>query len=163
MVSFMKIKSASLALIAFLVIFVVLPAVFIQINNRFSLPEFSHLFLKVIGIFLIFLGVLPGMYTFVIFRKVGKGTPIPVEPPKKLVIEGLHCYCRNPMYVGYMAILFGIAFLFGHVLLFGYAVLMMIFIHFTVVMIEEPILRKRFGSEYDAYASQVPRWFRFKF
>ena len=36
--------------------------------------------LKVIGVLLIILGIVPGVYTFVIFKKRGEGTPVPIEP-----------------------------------------------------------------------------------
>lgn len=155
----MKIKSAVLTLFVFSCVFVVLPITFIQINNWFSLPDYQHPILKVIGVLLIILGIVPGVYTFMSFQKIGKGTPVPIEPPKKLVIDGLHRYSRNPMYIGYLFIFFGIAFLFGHALLFAYAIFMTISFHFAVMLVEEPELKKRFGKEYEAYLKQVPRWF----
>ena len=37
---------------------------------------------------------------------------------------------------------------------------MIAWFNFVVVIIEEPILKKQFGSEYAAYLKQVPRWFK---
>ena len=34
------------------------------------------------------------------FASYGRGTPAPIDAPKKLVIRGLYKYVRNPMYVG---------------------------------------------------------------
>jgi protein-S-isoprenylcysteine O-methyltransferase Ste14 len=32
------------------------------------------------------------------FAVRGKGTPAPIDPPKRLVMEGLYAVVRNPMY-----------------------------------------------------------------
>ena len=35
------------------------------------------------------------------FAMFGRGTPAPIDEPKKLVVRGLYRYTRNPMYVGH--------------------------------------------------------------
>jgi len=46
------------------------------------------------------------------FGSFGRGTPAPIDPPKKLVTGGLYRYSRNPMYVGVLTVVFGWAILY---------------------------------------------------
>ncbi|UCD81900.1 MAG: hypothetical protein JSW26_10875, partial [Desulfobacterales bacterium] len=48
------------------------------------------------------------------FLKV-KGTPVPFNPPPKLVTSGPYAYTRNPMLTGVFALLFGLGIFFGSV------------------------------------------------
>ncbi len=34
------------------------------------------------------------------FASIGRGTPAPFDPPRRLVIQGLYRFVRNPMYIG---------------------------------------------------------------
>lgn len=92
------------------------------------------------------------------FAVFGKGTPVPIDAPKRLVVRGLYRYSRNPMYVGYFTLVAGWAILFGSVLLVGYGVFLFIFFSVFVHFHEEPHLSREFGDEYDAYKAQVGRW-----
>ena len=42
--------------------------------------------------------------------------------------------------------------------LLGYAVAVTVAFHLFVVRLEEPLLRRRFGSAYEAYCQSVRRW-----
>ena len=100
------------------------------------------------------------LHSTFLFFSLGKGTPVPVEPPKKLVIKGLYKYTRNPIYIAYFLIFLGEFLLFGHILLFLYLLLAVIFFHTLVIYHEEPILKKRFGKSYHKYMEKVPRWIK---
>jgi protein-S-isoprenylcysteine O-methyltransferase Ste14 len=41
------------------------------------------------------------------FASFGRGTPAPIDAPKRLVVRGLYRYTRNPMYVGVLTVLLG--------------------------------------------------------
>ena len=92
------------------------------------------------------------------FATFGRGTPAPIDAPKKLVIRGLYRYTRNPMYVGVLAVILGWAVLFQAATLVIYALFLGICFHLFVVFYEERHLRREFGSEYDDYCTQVSRW-----
>ena len=42
------------------------------------------------------------------FAVTGRGTPAPIDPPKKLIVRGPHKYVRNPMYLGVLSVVFGL-------------------------------------------------------
>jgi|ERR1051326_3887980 protein-S-isoprenylcysteine O-methyltransferase Ste14 len=92
------------------------------------------------------------------FAVVGRGTLAPVDPPKRLVVQGLYRYVRNPMYVGVLCILFGETLLFRSIRLLCYATSVFVVLNLFVLFFEEPILRKKFGESYNDYCRQVRRW-----
>lgn len=92
------------------------------------------------------------------FAVFGKGTPAPIDAPKRLVIRGLYRYSRNPMYVGLITLIAGWAVMFGSMVLVWCAVLLFVFFSLFVRLYEEPHLRRKFGDEYEVYKAQVGRW-----
>jgi protein-S-isoprenylcysteine O-methyltransferase Ste14 len=94
------------------------------------------------------------------FATFGRGTPAPIDAPKKLVVRGLYRYTRNPMYVGVLTTVLGWALAYRVAALVPYAVLLAVCFHSFIVGYEEPHLRRTFGAEYDAYRGRVPRWVR---
>jgi protein-S-isoprenylcysteine O-methyltransferase Ste14 len=93
------------------------------------------------------------------FAHFGRGTPAPVDAPKRLVVRGLYRYTRNPMYVGVLVVILGWAILFQAGVLVVYALLVGSGFHLVVVSYEERHLHRTFGDEYDAYCTRVGRWF----
>jgi len=92
------------------------------------------------------------------FAGIGFGTPAPIDPPKILVVRGLHRYVRNPMYVGVALAILGQAWLFRSRDIAIYAVCVVAVFHIWVLIYEEPALRRKFGGEYERYRKSVPRW-----
>ncbi len=92
------------------------------------------------------------------FATFGRGTPAPIDAPKKLVVRGLYRYTRNPMYVGVLTVIVGWALWFATLVLLLYAMAVAASFHAFVVFYEEPRLQREFGSEYDAYRARVGRW-----
>jgi HD superfamily phosphohydrolase YqeK len=92
------------------------------------------------------------------FATAGRGTPAPIDPPKELVVRGLYRTVRNPMYVGVLAVIAGWLVLFRSWALVEYATVVALFFYGFVVLVEEPMLRRRFGPAYDAYRRKVRRW-----
>ena len=92
------------------------------------------------------------------FARTGRGTPAPIDAPKRLVIVGLYRYVRNPMYVGVLLAVSGWALFFRswHVLLLA-AGLALAF-HLFIVFYEEPHLARTFGESYEQYRHAVRRW-----
>jgi protein-S-isoprenylcysteine O-methyltransferase Ste14 len=92
------------------------------------------------------------------FAFVGKGTPAPFDPPRRLVARGPYRVVRNPMYVGAGLALAAAALFYQSLSLLCFAGLFLLVTHLFVVWYEEPTLRRTFGDEYAAYCSRVRRW-----
>jgi protein-S-isoprenylcysteine O-methyltransferase Ste14 len=92
------------------------------------------------------------------FATFGRGTPAPVDAPKKLVVRGLYRYTRSPMYLGVLTVISAWAILLQAAPLVFYAALVGTSFHLVVVLYEERQLHRAFGDEYDAYRHRVGRW-----
>jgi protein-S-isoprenylcysteine O-methyltransferase Ste14 len=82
----------------------------------------------------------------------------PWRPTRTITAVGAYARTRNPMYQGFMLLVFGIAVLFR----FDWSVLFMLpaamLIHYGVVLREEEYLKRRFGDAYRIYLAAVPRY-----
>lgn len=103
-------------------------------------------------------GAALALWCVLIFAFVGKGTPAPFDPPRKLVVQGPYRYVRNPMYIGAALALCGAAIFYRSVPLFGYLGLFLIVTHLFVVWYEEPTLARLFGHGYELYRAKAGRW-----
>src|SRR6266446_1994560 len=92
------------------------------------------------------------------FASIGRGTPAPFDPPRRLVIQGPYRFVRNPMYIGAGLALASAALFYESLPLLGYARLFFLVTYVFVVGYEEPTLRRTFGQEYEAYCDRIRRW-----
>lgn len=89
-----------------------------------------------------------------------KGTPVPFNPPPKLVTSGPYAHTRNPMLTGVFALLFAIGLFFGSVfLLFVFTPLFILANYWELKAIEEPELVRRLGQDYVEYREKTPMFF----
>lgn len=90
------------------------------------------------------------------FLKV-KGTPVPFNPPPKLVNTGPYRYARNPMLTGVFLFLFGLGFGLNSVsLILVFTPLYVLLNVWELKYIEEPELVRRLGDEYIEYRMNTP-------
>ena len=92
------------------------------------------------------------------FATIGRGTPAPFDPPRRLVIRGPYRFVRNPMYIGAGLALASAALFYESWPLLVYSGLFFLATHVFVVWYEEPTLRRTFGREYEVYCQGVGRW-----
>jgi protein-S-isoprenylcysteine O-methyltransferase Ste14 len=114
--------------------------------------------IRVLGLGLIVAGAAVLLGAFARFVLEGRGTPAPVAPTDRLVVRGLYCHVRNPMYLAVTATIVGQALFLGR---WGLLVYALLFLGTTVAFVrwyEEPTLRNRFGAEYETYRRGVPGW-----
>ena len=84
--------------------------------------------------------------------------PMYPEKAKNLVIIGIYKYSRNPMYLGILLILTGIAVCFG-ALSNGFVLFLFVaFINKYQIILEETALQDKFGESYSRYTRTVRRW-----
>ncbi len=109
------------------------------------------------GVVLLILGVV----LIVLARRalVRRAQPTdPGHPTTRLVTTGIFGVSRNPMYVGAVCVLLGLALVIN----LPWAVLSLlpasIACHYVLIVPEERYLTAMFGDEYQRYAAAVHRW-----
>jgi protein-S-isoprenylcysteine O-methyltransferase Ste14 len=154
----MRIRTALQGSLFVATVFFLLPRAFVGLNDRLGWPRWETGAGDVIGGVLILAGIGVMLHCSQVFRSLGQGTPVPIEPPTKLVQTGLYRQSRNPIYVADVAVWLGIFLVEGHLALLVYTGLMLALLQAAVVWWEEPVLAERFGAEYADYRRRVPRW-----
>ncbi len=114
--------------------------------------------LQALALTLVALGSWMVIWVSYSFVRHGRGTPVPIDPPKHFVSHGLYRWVRNPMYVGALLVLAAVVIYYGSAWVLLYACGLWAALHTFLVVLEEPQLRRRFGAEYEAYLRDVPRW-----
>jgi protein-S-isoprenylcysteine O-methyltransferase Ste14 len=92
------------------------------------------------------------------FAVVGKGTPAPFDPPRRIVVRGPYRFVRNPMYIGAGLAVSGAVLYYQSLALLAFVCGFLIVTHLFVVFYEEPTLGRMFGEDYDAYCRTTDRW-----
>ena len=113
---------------------------------------------QVAGMFLGALGAALAITCILTFVFVGRGTPAPFDPPRRLVVLGPYRLVRNPMYLGAGFTLSGAGLFYQSIPLLSYAGVFLFVTHLFVVLYEEPTLRRTFDGDYEAYCRRVGRW-----
>lgn len=128
------------------------------------LPTLSDGTIIIIAAAVILLGLFWILWAYSYLHFIGKGTPVEVfgialHPTENLVKTGPYAYTRNPMMLGFIIFILGIALykrsLSGIVLVPIILILELLYIKY----VEEVNLVKRFGNEYIEYRKTVPPLF----
>jgi protein-S-isoprenylcysteine O-methyltransferase Ste14 len=104
------------------------------------------------------------LWGFLQYRLVGRyrlrrggGGPGMGTPPERLVTGGLYAWCRNPMYLGHIIFLVGLALSLRSLLAAIVAAASAVWFHVRVRR-DERRLAELFGEPYAEYSARVKRW-----
>jgi protein-S-isoprenylcysteine O-methyltransferase Ste14 len=89
--------------------------------------------------------------------RIGGGGPGLEVPPDRIVAEGPYRYLRNPMYLGHLIFMLGLAITFSSWLAVALLAFHAVWFHRRVLN-DEAHLEARFGESYRAYKQNVKRW-----
>jgi protein-S-isoprenylcysteine O-methyltransferase Ste14 len=88
----------------------------------------------------------------------GQGTPLPLDPPQRLVTAGPYRFVRNPQGIAMTLMATGEAVAADSALLWLLPPLTVLYLEALVGPLEARQLARDFGPEYRAYAARVPKW-----
>lgn len=75
-----------------------------------------------------------------------------------LVTAGPFGITRNPMYLGILTLLTGVAFLVGAAPFFAAAIVFFLWVNFISIPFEEAKMERQYGDDWRAYTARVRRW-----
>jgi len=109
------------------------------------------------GYLIMVLGVFLPAWGARVFKEVETNI-MPYNPPDKMVTKGPFGFTRNPMYLGMLLVLVGLAWAYG-----TYAALLFPPVYFAVanwwhIPFEEKKMAEAFGDAFTDYKSKVRRW-----
>ena len=137
--------------------FIVLPILLFCIESLIA-RGFPEIYLP--GLVLLPWGYLQYRLSGLHRRRRGRGGPGMDIPPERLVTTGIYAWTRNPMYLGHMIFIAGIAISLRSWLALGVLVAYVPWFH-ARVMRDEARLKSLFGADYEHYMQRVKRWIPF--
>ncbi len=125
----------------------------------FPLFNFATERLSLLSVVIACVGVALILAGGIAFRRANT-TVSPMSPDKThhLVTEGVYCFSRNPMYLGFLLILVAWAVYLGEASTFIMPPIFVWVITRYQILPEERILMEKFGRKYSEYVSRVKRW-----
>lgn len=133
-----------------------------------GIPSFIHLFISPLyfsnvfalsaGSLLVITGIAFLAWANVLFVVYGEGTMAFWDAPKKLIVMGPYRYVRNPIAIGIITALWGLALVFNSFFVLGFSMIYWLMVHLWLVQVEEQKLSLKFGVNYENFKAQVPRW-----
>lgn len=119
-------------------------------------PELASI-IRIAGFVFVIAGIAFAASALGIFKKANT-TTVPFETPSALVISGPYRFTRNPMYVGLTLLYLGVAGTRSEIWPVIVLPLMLAYVNFVVIPVEERNLLGVFGESYQQYQAKVRRW-----
>jgi protein-S-isoprenylcysteine O-methyltransferase Ste14 len=110
-----------------------------------------------VGIVLIALGFALAIRSVKMFRRAGTNV-VPGEPATALVTAGPYRFTRNPIYIGFVLVYFGLSIVLTSMWVLLLLIPVLVILQRGVVKREEAYLERKFGEDYARYKKRVPRW-----
>ncbi|MGE0826658.1 MAG: isoprenylcysteine carboxylmethyltransferase family protein [Candidatus Binatia bacterium] len=120
-------------------------------HGLLTLAPYSGVVLCIAGVTLVFSGA------YYLGHR-GGNTSI-FTAPHRLVVAGPYGHIQHPILLGLLLILFGEALWLCSPTVGVYDSLLAFLLHLYILCVEEPRLENRFGADYRAYRTAIPRWF----
>ncbi len=112
---------------------------------------------NLLGMIPLVLGVIINLIADQAFHKANT-TVKPFDESTALIREGVFRISRNPMYLGFVLILIGIALLLRSLTPYVIVVAFAILMDRMYIRVEERMLAEEFGTEWEEYKRNTRRW-----
>lgn len=137
-------------------------AALLTLGVQLTLPEHRLLpaaLMKVVGACVAGGGLCVALSGVIAFR-IARTTvdPLHLDRATRLVAAGVYRWTRNPMYLGFVLMLIGLAIALQSAAGLAIAGLTALLLHRLQIIPEERLLQQHFGEEFAAYCRRVRRW-----
>ncbi len=110
----------------------------------------------IVGIIFLVIGVIYGFWSIYSQLSRARGTPLPMMPTQKLLIDGPFKQCRNPMTFGTVMAYLGVGILVGSLSSIIFMLIIGGLLLTYIKTLEERELEQRFGQDYIEYKKTTP-------
>ena len=136
-----------------------IPAIILSFENKdiFSIFDWSHarLSLFIAGMSVSMIIGYRGVWDFAV---KGNGTPIPFDPPQKLVTTGIYAYVANPLQISTLLMFICITIAYQSWLMIAAIIAHIFYCEIFVRWHHTVDIEKRFGTEWFTYKKSVRNW-----
>lgn len=139
-------------------ILIVFPYLITIVEDKLGIVRFAFPYQAPIAVTLFILISSPGVFSSILMSRIGRGTPLPLDHARELVIVGTYSYVRNPMAVSGIGQGLAVALFLGSPLVSAYALMGSAIWQLIFRPLEENDLQRRFGRPYEAYCRAVKCW-----
>jgi protein-S-isoprenylcysteine O-methyltransferase Ste14 len=139
----------------------------LEVGILIALPILFHYLIPVkiviakpysyLGAVLMLLGLALMAWASMLFRKAGTSFQLR-GGGSVLVTSGPFRFSRNPMYLGMLIWLIGLAVLLGSLIVFLFPILFFLLANFLVIPLEEKDMERTLGERFIEYKRHVRRW-----
>jgi protein-S-isoprenylcysteine O-methyltransferase Ste14 len=110
-----------------------------------------------LGVVVMILGMALLIWAAMLFRKAGTSFQLQ-GGGSVLVTSGAYQFSRNPMYLGMLIWVIGLAILLGSLIVFLFPILLFLLANFLIIPLEERDLQRIFEKRFIEYKRSVRRW-----
>lgn len=156
-------KTLTQIIVIWSVILVVFPYLITIVEDKLGIIRLQFPFQRPLAA-MVFVAISSlGVWGSIVMSRIGKGTPLPLDHAKHLVIRGPYAFVRNPMAVSGVGQGLAVAVFLGSPLVALYALMGSLVWQLIFRPLEEDDLARRFGEPYEEYKNAVKCWVpRFK-
>lgn len=127
------------------------------LHVAFPVLQMIHFPYRYSGVVFVLAGILLVLWAVRLFGQAGTAIK-PFQEASALVVRGPYRLTRNPMYVGMVGVLVGIAVLLGSLAPFSIIPPFVALMDVRFIRPEEAALERIFGARYGDYKARVRRW-----
>jgi protein-S-isoprenylcysteine O-methyltransferase Ste14 len=158
-VKYILFKTLSQIVIVWSLILIVLPYVITILERKLGIARLEFSGQRPLGaILFVFLSV-PGVWAAIVMSRFGKGTPLPLDHARNLVVQGPYSHVRNPMALSGVGQGLAVALFLGSPLVAAYALMGSAIWQLIFRPLEEDDMTVRFGKDFLRYSRNVTCWF----
>lgn len=140
------------------VFLVAAPLLIVALEQRWNLEVRFPDIVRPGGLVILVLASALGIWSAIAMVIAGRGTPLPIAMPSRLVVVGPYRFVRNPMAIAGIVQGVAVGLLLSSWLVVAYSVVGSVIWNVAVRPQEEADLKRRFGSDFERYRGAVRCW-----
>ncbi len=156
--NYVLIKTFTQIVVVWSFILVIFPYLITIFEDKLGISRLAFAGQAPIALTLFVLLSIPGVWSAIVMSRIGKGTPLPLDHAKELVVAGPYAYVRNPMALSGIGQGLAVALFLGSPLVAVYALIGSAIWQFIFRPLEEDDLVERFGKPYEKYSEAIKCW-----